>query len=72
MKRKLIKFDWIVNNSTIHNLLVNYVNLKKRVNTEAASHRCFVAVLSEAAVSRCSLKISAPKNFAIFRGKYLC
>ena len=53
MKHKLINFDWIVNKLIIHNLLINYQNLKKRINTEAAAHDCSVAVLkkSEAAVS---------------------
>ena len=29
MKEKLINFDWIVNNLIVHNLLINYLNLKK-------------------------------------------
>ena len=29
MKEKLINFDWIVNNVIVHNLLINYLNLKK-------------------------------------------
>ena len=55
MKDKLIKFDWIVNNLIVHNLLKNYLNLKgefmqlnllnKRFNAEAAAHCCSVAVL---------------------------
>ena len=28
MKRKLINFDWIVNNLIVHNLLINDLNLK--------------------------------------------
>ena len=28
MKDKLIKFDWIVNNLIVHNLLKNYLNLQ--------------------------------------------
>ena len=46
MKQKLINFGWIVNNLIVHNLLINYLKLFKfRVNTEAAAHRCSVAVL---------------------------
>ena len=46
MKHKqIINFDRIVNNLVVHNLLINYLNLKIRVNTEVAAHRCSVAVL---------------------------
>ena len=41
----LINFDCIFNNLIAHNLLINYLNLQKRVNTEAATHRCSIAVL---------------------------
>ena len=46
MKHKFINFEWIVINLLIvHNLLINYMNLK-RVNTEAAAHRCFITAVS--------------------------
>ena len=40
----LINFDCIFNNLIVHNLLRNYLNLQRRANTEAATHRCSVAV----------------------------
>ena len=45
----------------VHNLLINHLNLKKRVNTEGVAHRCSVAVLKnqkqplvDASKNRCS------------------
>ena len=40
----LINFDCIFNNLIVHNLLRNYLNFQRRANTEAATHRCSVAV----------------------------
>ena len=39
MKHKVINFDWFFNHLIVHNLLINYLNLKKWVNTEGAAHR---------------------------------
>ena len=57
MKHKLRNLETIVNSLIVHNLLINYLNLK-RVNTEATAHCCSVACFkkSEEAVSRCSSK----------------
>ena len=61
MKHKLINFDIIVNNLIVHNLLINYLNLKKKVNTEAAAHQWSVTVvcnqpLEHVVQNRCSYK----------------
>ena len=40
----LKNFDCIFNNLIFHNLLINYPNLQNRVNAEAATRRCSVAV----------------------------
>ena len=40
MKHKLTNFDWIFNKLIVDNNL-NFI----RVNTEAAAHQCFVAIL---------------------------
>ena len=70
MKHKLIHFDWFVNNLIVHNLFINYLNFKKEANTEAAAHRCYVAVRSRRL--HMFFKIGVLENFVIFRGKHLC
>ena len=54
-------------NLIIHNLLINYLNLKKEsIQKELVFWWCFKK--SEAAVKQMFFKISVLKNFAIFRG----
>ena len=39
-QHKITNFDGIDNNLIVHDLLINYLNFKKRANTEAAAHWC--------------------------------
>ena len=65
IKHKLINLDRIVNNLIVHNLLINYLNLKS-----VQKQLLTVVLQSKAAVSRCS-SIGVLKDIALFRGKRL-
>ena len=60
MKHKLIKFDQIVYNLIVRNLLINYLNfIKESIQKQLLTEQMF-------------FEIVVLENFAIFRGKHLC
>ena len=64
--------DSIDNNLIVHNLLINYLNLIKKLMQK----QLLTSVLQNSCL-RCSrsqmfFKIGVLKNFVIFTGKYLC
>ena len=51
----MINFDWIVNNLINCSSAANKLSeLNKRVNTEAAAHRCSLAVSKNVVQNMCS------------------
>ena len=73
MKHKLTNFDWIVINLIVHNLLINYLNLK----IASIQKQLLTAVLerfkkSEAAVYGCSFDVKLSWKRKIFFWKNLC
>ena len=65
-------YHWIDNNLIVHNLLINCLNLIKKLMQK----QLLTGVLCNSCL-RCSrsktfFKISAVKNFVIFTGIYLC
>ena len=60
MKHKLINFDWIFTNVIVRYLLIIHMNLIKE------------SIQKQLLTEQILFEIVVFKNFAIFRGKYLC